>query len=139
MSRKYKFTDQDKLYFVSFAVINWIDLIIRRKYKDIIVSSLVYCQKEKGLELFGWCIKTSHIHLFIGTSGNPMQNILRDLKRHTSETLHNAIRHNGTESRREWLLWIACIPSSSLEKNPASPMKNSHSSPILLVINQRSA
>ncbi len=26
MSRKYKFTDQDKLYFVSFAVINWIDL-----------------------------------------------------------------------------------------------------------------
>jgi hypothetical protein len=51
---------------------------------------------------------TSHIHLIIGTSGNPMQNILRDLKRHTSETLHNAIRQNGTESRREWLLWIAC-------------------------------
>ncbi len=69
MSRKYKFTDQDKLYFVSFAVINWIDLFIRRQYKDIIVSSLAYCQKEKGLELFGWCIMTSHIHLIIGTSG----------------------------------------------------------------------
>jgi len=26
MSTKYKFNDQDKLYFVSFAVINWIDL-----------------------------------------------------------------------------------------------------------------
>jgi len=25
MSSKYKFSDQDKLYFISFAVINWID------------------------------------------------------------------------------------------------------------------
>jgi len=104
LGRKYKFIDQNKLYFVSFAVINWIDLFIRKQYKDIIKSSLAYCQKEKELELYGWCIMTSHIHLIIGTSGNPMQNILRDLKRHTSETLHNAIRQNGTESRREWLL-----------------------------------
>ncbi len=73
MSRKYKFTDQDKLYFVSFAVINWIDLFIRKQYKDIVVSSLAYCQQEKQLELYGWCIMTSHIHLIIGTSGNPMQ------------------------------------------------------------------
>jgi hypothetical protein len=25
MSTKYKFHDQDKLYFISFAVVNWID------------------------------------------------------------------------------------------------------------------
>ncbi len=53
MSRKYKFTDQDKLYFVSFAVINWIDLFIRKQYKDIVVSSLAYRQQEKQLELYG--------------------------------------------------------------------------------------
>lgn len=40
MSRKYKFTDNDKLYFVSFAVINWIDLFIRNEYKEIVVKSL---------------------------------------------------------------------------------------------------
>jgi len=106
MSRKYKFTDQDKLYFVSFAVINWIDLFIRKQYKDIVVRSLAYCQQEKQLELYGWCIMTSHIHLIIGTPGNPMQNILRDFKRHTSETLHTGIIKNNTESRREWLLWM---------------------------------
>ncbi len=71
MSRKYKFHDNDKIYFVSFAVINWIDLFIRNVYKDVIVDSLRFCQKEKGLELYGWCIMTSHVHLIIGTTGNP--------------------------------------------------------------------
>ena len=33
-------------------------------------------------------------------------NILRDFKRHTSETLHTGIIKNNTESRREWLLWM---------------------------------
>jgi hypothetical protein len=33
-------------------------------------------------------------------------NIMRDLKRHTSEELHKAIKNNRTESRREWMLWM---------------------------------
>ncbi len=33
MSTKYKFADNDKLYFVSFAVTNWINLFIRNEYK----------------------------------------------------------------------------------------------------------
>jgi len=36
MSTKYKFKDQDHIYFVSFAVVNWIDLFIRNEYKNII-------------------------------------------------------------------------------------------------------
>lgn len=39
MSTKYKFHDQDKLYFVSFAIVNWIDLFIRNEYKDIMIDS----------------------------------------------------------------------------------------------------
>jgi hypothetical protein len=38
--------------------------------------------------------------------GNPMQNIIRDLKRHTSESLHKAIQKNNIESRREWIIWM---------------------------------
>ena len=53
MSRKYKFTDQDKLYFVSFTVINWIDLFIRKQYKDIVVSSLAYASKKNNWSYMG--------------------------------------------------------------------------------------
>jgi putative transposase len=104
MSRKYKFRDQDKLYFVSFAVINWIDLFIRNEYKEILLKSFQYCIDKKGLELYAYCIMTSHVHLIIGSNKEPMQNIIRDLKRHTSEMLRNAIETNSTESRKEWML-----------------------------------
>ena len=106
MSKKYKFTDNSKLYFVSFAVTNWIDLFIRNEYKEILLDSIRYCQKEKDMELYGWCIMTSHVHLLIGTRGNALSNIMRDLKRHTSEKLHDIIKKNKTESRREWMLWM---------------------------------
>ena len=51
MSRKYKIGDNDKLYFISFAVAYWIDLFIRKEYKEIGIESWKYCQKEKDLEI----------------------------------------------------------------------------------------
>ena len=35
MSRKYKFHDQDKLYFISFATVHWIDVFVREEYNPI--------------------------------------------------------------------------------------------------------
>lgn len=106
MSNKYKIRDQQKLYFVSFAVVYWLDIFIRNEYKTILIDSLKHCQKVKGLDLYAWCIMTSHVHLIIGTSGNKMEDILRDFKSFTSRSLRTAIQENPTESRREWLLWM---------------------------------
>ncbi|MGL1887482.1 MAG: transposase [Reichenbachiella sp.] len=107
MRRNYKIRDQDKLYFVSFATVNWIDVFVRTDYKEIVVESLRYCISEKGLEVYGWCIMTSHIHLIIGTKGeNKLEDIIRDLKRHTSKSILKSIEDNNQESRREWLLWM---------------------------------
>jgi len=54
MSRKYKFHDNDKLYFISFAVVNWINVFIREEYKNVVIESWKYCQEKKGLEIYGW-------------------------------------------------------------------------------------
>jgi putative transposase len=106
MSTKYKFNKQDKLYFISFSIINWIDLFIRIEYKKIMLDSWEHCQKNKGLEIYGWCIMPSHIHMIIGTNKNNMEHIVRDMKRHTSQQLRAAIENNSQESRREWMLWM---------------------------------
>ena len=53
--------------------------------------------------MYGWCIMSSHLHLIIGTRGNAMSNIMRDLKRHSLEELHKAIKVNNKESRKEWI------------------------------------
>jgi REP element-mobilizing transposase RayT len=68
MSRKYKFAEKDGAYFVSFATINWIDVFTRDLYFSTIPESLAYCRKEKGMELYGYCIMPSHIHLIFRSS-----------------------------------------------------------------------
>ncbi len=106
MSSKYKIRDQSLPYFVSFATVYWLDLFIRNEYREVLLDSIRYCQKEKGLEVYAWCIMTSHVHLIIGTSGNRIEDILRDFKSHTSRMLRKSIAEHPQESRREWLLWM---------------------------------
>lgn len=106
MGRKYAFHEHNQLYFVSFATVNWIDVFVRRTYCDIVVDSLKYCMETKGLELYAWCIMSSHVHLIISTESGNLSDIMRDMKRHTSKTILKAIEENTQESRRDWLLWM---------------------------------
>lgn len=105
MSRKYKIADQESLYFVTLTVVYWIDLFIRNEYRELLLDSIRYCQANKGLKVFSWCIMTSHVHLIIGTTDKPMQDIIRDLKRYTSIALRKSIDNNPQESRKHWLQW----------------------------------
>jgi len=54
MSTKYTFSESDLLHFVTFSVVDWIDVFTRIIYKDILIDSLKYCQKNIGLEVYGW-------------------------------------------------------------------------------------
>lgn len=68
------------------------------------LDSWRYRMQNKGMELYGWCIMTSHIHMIIGSHADKLERIMQNMKRHTSEELHKAIRNNPQESRREWML-----------------------------------
>lgn len=105
MSRNYKFHKPEGVYFVSFAVVEWIDVFTRAEYKNILIESLEFCQKEKGMEIFAYSIMTNHMHLvFRCINGYEPQNVLGDFKRFTSITIVKAITVNPKESRKEWLL-----------------------------------
>ena len=94
MSRARKFHNPEGIYFVSFAVIEWIDVFTRNEYRNIVVNSLQYCQKEKGMEIFAWCIMTNHIHLiFRSNKGQKPELLLGDFKRFTSKKI-NYIHNN---------------------------------------------
>lgn len=107
MGRKYIFNDQDKIYFVTFTVVHWIDVYIRESYRDIFYESVSFCQKEKGLEVYGYCIMTSHIHLIIGKNGtHELSDIVRDLKSFTSRHTRKEIESNLQESKKDWMMWM---------------------------------
>jgi len=105
MSTRYRFHDPEGVYFISFATVGWTDVFTCIQYKDIFVESLGYCQKEKGLELFGRCLMTDHAHLLVrAKEGFRLQDIMRDKKKFTSKQIIRAIMDNPLESRKEWLL-----------------------------------
>lgn len=133
MSRKYKFKVNDKLYFVSFSVVYWIDLFIREEYKKVVLESWKYCMAKKGLEIYGWCIMTSHIHLIIGSKADKLENIMRNMKRHTAELLHQTIKYHRGESRKEWMLWLMERAGKKNSNNINFQLWQQHNHPIELV------
>ncbi|ARS34595.1 REP-associated tyrosine transposase [Pontibacter actiniarum] len=106
MSRKYKFHNQEGLYFVSFAVVYWIDVFTREEYFAILTDSLDYCRKNKGMEIYAWCIMPSHVHLIFRAKANNPSVLLKELKTYTSKQLQKAIAEHNQESRKEWILWL---------------------------------
>lgn len=105
MSRNYKFHNLEDLYFVSFAVVEWLDVFTRNEYKGILIESLESYRQHKGMEIVAWCVIINYMHLVFKSiaEGHPSK-LLGDLKRFTSKALVNEIQVNPRESRKEFLL-----------------------------------
>lgn len=105
MSSKYKFRNPDGCYFVTFAVVGWVDLFTRNMYKDILIESRKYCQQNKGLLIHAYVIMTNHVHMIISRNTDVLlEEIMRDMKKFTSVKIIAAIK-SEPESRRE------CLPA----------------------------
>ena len=103
MSEKYKFVDPGGTYFVTSTVVGWVDLFTRPELKHIIIESLRYCQKEKGLLIHGWCLMPSHLHMMISTVDEPLDGIMRDFKKFTAGEIIKSV-NTVFESRKDWIL-----------------------------------
>lgn len=102
----YKIRNKEGIYFITFAVVGWVDVFTRMEYKYILINSLKYCQKEKGLIIYCWCIMSNHVHLILSAKENNLSDILRDFKKFTAKEIIKAIVDNAGESRKEWMLNI---------------------------------
>jgi REP element-mobilizing transposase RayT len=104
MSQGYQIYDQHSLYYLTFQIVNWVDVFTRLAYKEIIIDSLNYCRKNKGLELYGYVIMTNHIHLIARSKeSNQLSDTIRDFKKFTAKQLLESISQ-PTESRSDWML-----------------------------------
>ncbi len=107
MAFAYRIQDQQACYFLTFTVVQWIDIFTRRAYAEMVIDSLQFCQQEKGLILYGWVIMSNHIHLVARCKpGHTMSGFIRDFKKFTAKKIVAAIDANPQESRKNWLLWL---------------------------------
>lgn len=137
----YRIGDQNELHYLTFSTVGWVDIFTRKRYKDIVVDSLRYCQLSKGLELYSWVLMSNHIHLIArAKEGCRLSDILRDFKKHTSKQVIKAIQEER-ESRREWLLSEMLKAGQANSKNSKYQLWRNDNHPIALysneVINQK--
>jgi putative transposase len=113
----YKIRNKAGIHFVSFAVVEWVDVFTRKQYCDIVLESLRYCQQQKDLILYAWCLMSNHIHLVVSAKSLNTSDILRDFKKYTSSKIIEAIESNPDESRKEWILQIFRNKAASNSRN----------------------
>jgi len=102
----YKIRNQAAIHFITFAVVEWVDVFSRKFYRDIVLDSIRHCQAEKGLLLHAWCIMSNHLHFVASAKNHDLSDILRDFKKFTSKQIIAAIISNQHESRKDWMLKI---------------------------------
>ncbi|HET6528385.1 MAG TPA: transposase [Balneolaceae bacterium] len=132
MSRKYKIYDQNRPYFITSTIVNWIDLFTRNEYRNVLIESLNYCRQNKGLLLYAYCIMTNHVHLIVGRKEKKLESIIRDFKSFTSRELRKTIEKNAQESRKEWILEMMYKAGLSKGSNKDFQLWQHHYHPIEL-------
>lgn len=88
---------------MTFTVVDWIDVFTRKQYRDILIDSMKFCQKQKGLILHGYVIMSNHIHVIFQAETGNLSDLVRDFKVFTAKEILKAIEI-GPESRSDWIL-----------------------------------
>ena len=126
--------NQEGIYFLSITTVDWVDVFTRVVYKEVIIDSLDYCIKNKGLVVHAYVIMTNHLHLIISRTdeGMDLSGIIRDFKKYTAFRLLKMIKNNAKESRREWLLEIFAKHGKANGRNRRYQFWQQHNHPIVL-------
>jgi REP element-mobilizing transposase RayT len=94
MSERYKAFDAEAPYFITFTMVEWIPLLEISEFATILIDSLKFCVRNKGLSIYGYCIMPSHVHLIVQSHKNPLGSTFRDLKKFTSSEIIRIIKSN---------------------------------------------
>jgi REP element-mobilizing transposase RayT len=103
MSTGYQIKDQAGLYFLTFQVVDWVDIFTRQVYRDIVIDSFKYAIENKGFQLFAYVIMSNHIHLIANSEIGRLSSTIGDIKKFTCKRIIDTIQ-SISESRSEWML-----------------------------------
>ncbi len=114
MSEQYKVYDPDAAYFITFTLVEWIPLFEIPEFASILIDSLTFSVQNKGLEIYGYCIMPSHVHLIVKSSINPLGSVIRDFKKYTATHIVQLMKISGEYN--EYLL-IFRKKASEIKRN----------------------
>ena len=93
-------------YFLTLTVVEWVDVFTKKCYREILMDSLQYCQKQKDLLIHSYCLMSNHVHLILSAKNNNLSDLLRDFKTFTAKKIISSIKINEGEHRKDWMLQV---------------------------------
>lgn len=87
MNGGYVIRDQKLPYFMTFTVVDWVDVFTRKIYRDIVIDSLNYCIKNKGMIFYSYVIMSNHIHIIVQSKDSNLSDLVRDFKKWVAKNI----------------------------------------------------
>jgi len=78
--------------------------------------------------------ESNHAHLLIERRSIALEDVMRDLKKHTSKAIIKAIEDNPQESRKGWMLWMFERAGKKNGNNSKYQFWQQHNQPIELTV-----
>ena len=88
--------------FVTFTIIDWLSIFINPEPTQILMDSMRYCVREKGLRINAYVIMPNHLHMIVFDrmfDNTRLQQALADLRKYTGKRLADYVDDNLPETR----------------------------------------
>jgi len=136
MSEKYKTTEIDKAYFVTFTIVEWLNALADDEGKKIIIDSLKHYQKSRGLTIYAYCLMPNHVHLIAQSNGREyLSAVLRDLKKDTAKKIAKKLE-NSDDNKSQKALEIFANGGKLLKRISKYKIWQDGNRPIVLYSNK---
>jgi len=86
----YRIVEQEAVYFVTFTVVEWLPVFVKDEPCQIVVESLNYCHRAKGLRTNAYVIMPTHLHAVffdLDMDARRLAATITALRRHTGRQL----------------------------------------------------
>jgi REP element-mobilizing transposase RayT len=83
---------------VTSTIVEWLPVFTNKPYFDIMIQSLIFCRKHKGLQLFSYVILDNHFHLVV--CGPNLSRTITDFKKFTARSIIDRLK----QDQKAWLL-----------------------------------
>jgi REP element-mobilizing transposase RayT len=81
MTHGRKIDNQDRTYFMTFTVVEWLFIFDDLRFMKIACDSLNFCVENKNLEIFTYVIMSSHIHLLARANNENLSKVVGSFKK----------------------------------------------------------
>ncbi|MEZ4937550.1 MAG: transposase [Crocinitomicaceae bacterium] len=98
MPPKHTLKKDHSSYFITMTVVDWIKVFKTAEDFEIILDSMKFYTKNRGLNIYAYVIMPNHIHMIVNADeGCVLHSVIRDFKRYTSTKIREKIELQGEE------------------------------------------